>query len=245
MSRSGGCRLTGSFWPVDRMCVLQPNWVLGRMSRFSPERRSERSLAHDRESKGSLCRRGPDVIEGDRILAERIRDGHQASFGLLLERYWEQLVLYATGIVGDTDGAQDVVQRTFIQVWRKRSGWTPSGTVGSYLYRITRNLALNTRRDLNLRQERHEEGGMGESYRARPASPDENLDAAALRAEVEGALARLPKRRREVFVLSRFHGLTHREIAETMGTSPQTVSNQMSAALVELRAALSHHMTRS
>jgi DNA-directed RNA polymerase specialized sigma24 family protein len=36
------------------------------------------------------------------------------------------------------------------------------------------------------------------------------------------------------------HGLSHREIAETMGISPQTVANQMSAALADLRRALDH-----
>ena len=54
------------------------------------------------------------------------------------------------------------------------------------------------------------------------------------------AIAALSDRRREVFILSRFHGLSHGEIAETLQTSPQTVANQVSSALAELRLALSH-----
>jgi len=55
---------------------------------------------------------------------------------------------------------------------------------------------------------------------------------------VRSALADLPPRRREVFSLARFHGLSYAEIAETLDVSPQTVANQMSAALSTLRKQL-------
>jgi RNA polymerase sigma-70 factor (ECF subfamily) len=52
------------------------------------------------------------------------------------------------------------------------------------------------------------------------------------------ALGALPPRKREVFTLARFQGLSYAEIAGVLGTSPQTVANQMSAALQQLRVAL-------
>jgi RNA polymerase sigma-70 factor, ECF subfamily len=54
----------------------------------------------------------------------------------------------------------------------------------------------------------------------------------------ERAVSHLPPRRQEIFVLARAHGLSHQEIAEVMKISPQTVANQMSAALADLRQAL-------
>lgn len=175
---------------------------------------------------------------------ERVREGHRASFGVLVECYWAPLVTYAVRILGDRDRAQDVVQRTFIQVWQKRSEWVPTGTVNAYLYRITRNLALNAKRDHQKREDRRSAPDLLEIHRRAPRGPDEQVEADSLRTEVEDAIGALSDRRREVFVLSRFHGLTHQEIAETLGTSRQTVANQMSAALRDLRAALSHHMKK-
>jgi RNA polymerase sigma-70 factor (ECF subfamily) len=55
---------------------------------------------------------------------------------------------------------------------------------------------------------------------------------------VREAVAGLPRRRREVFELARYHDLTHQQIALTLSMAPQTVANHMSAALRDLRIAL-------
>lgn len=185
----------------------------------------------------------PDTQEReDQALMERVRMGHRDSLRVLLERYWSPLVGYAAGIVGGRDGAEDVVQETFIRVWSARNQWTATGSVNGYLYRITRNLALNARRDESSQRERDEKGGRRRSRMRPPRRPDEVLESSDLRREVQEAIDALPERRREVFVLSRFHGMTYREIAETMGISPQTVANQMSSALSELRERLAHRL---
>lgn len=169
-----------------------------------------------------------------------VREGRRDALAELLERYWSPLVSYAAGIVGGRDRAKDVVQDAFIRVWQKREEWSYRGSVGAYLYRIVRNLALNARRDHKTSLRRHEEFGRESPRKDPPDTPEDVLEAASLRAEIQEAIDALPDRRREVFVLSRFHGLTHREIAEAMEISPQTVSNQMTAGLAELREALGH-----
>lgn len=177
---------------------------------------------------------------GDCALMGGVREGRTEAFRQLVERYWAQLVTYAAGIVGAREAAKDVVQDVFIRVWRHREEWSSGGSVSAYLYRITRNLSLNSRRDRQARSRRDERGALELSRSMSVPSPHEELEADTLRREVEAAIEALPERRREVFVLSRFHGLSHREIAETMGISPQTVSNQMSAALAALRERLGH-----
>ncbi|NIP59630.1 MAG: RNA polymerase sigma-70 factor [Gemmatimonadetes bacterium] len=173
---------------------------------------------------------------------ERIRHGHRGSLRILVDRYWSSLVGYAAGFVGGRDPAKDVVQDSFIRLWMKRDDWNSGGSVSAYLYRIVRNLSLNARRDQRTARRHDDLCGVTRAREDPPRRPDEALEAASLRAEVEAAIEALPERRREVFVLSRFHGLTHREIAEAMEISPQTVSNQMTAALAELRSTLCHHL---
>lgn len=178
----------------------------------------------------------------DRDLMERVRGGSREALRELVERYWSPLVTYAAGVVSSADEAEDVVQEAFVRVWRFRTGWQPSGTVAAYLYRITRNLALNSIRDVRSQRRREERGGLDLVEAAVEPSASDHLEEASLRSAVEAAIAKLPERRREIFVLSRFHGMSHREIADAMGISLPTVSNQMTSALAQLREALAAHL---
>ena len=172
----------------------------------------------------------------------RIRAGNRHAYRTLLERHWAVLVVYATGITNDKDLAEDVVQSAFIRVWVQRESWTPSGSVSAFLYRITRNLALNANRDRSAEMGRREKVGNEVTSRSYPPRPDEELALQRLQVEVRAAIESLPPRRREAFELSRFHGLSYQDIAETMEISPQTVANQLQAALAELRVVLAHHL---
>ena len=168
---------------------------------------------------------------------EEIRAGSRGAFRSLFNRYWAPLLKYATGIVGP-DAAEDAVQEAFVRIWKHRDVWTSRGSAGGYLYRITRNAALDARRrarnvpnaarDLPLHV-----------LPASPPTPHDDFVSRRLQAEVAAAVGSLPERRREVFVLARVHGLSHAEIAESMEISAQTVANHMSAALQELREKLS------
>ena len=183
-----------------------------------------------------------DPEDSDESLFDGIRLGRRPALRLLMDRHWSGLAGYAAGITNDQDVAQDIVLETFLQIWTKRTDWKPTGAPKAYLYRITRNLALNARRDRALRHRKRREVRPRDLPISSPRTPEEEIEARTLRAEIESAIDTLPERRREIFLLSRFSGLTHREVAETMGISLQTVSNQMSAALAQLRVSLSRHL---
>ncbi len=169
---------------------------------------------------------------------ERIGEGDRNAFRCLVDRYWPSLVVYVEGFLPRRDAAKDIVQETFMKVWARRSSWTSSGSVSSYLFQIARNLALNERRRRRNQKKWMERQGRALLARDSPHTPADNYDATLLRSAAEEAIRSLPPRRREIFVLARFHGLSYREIADSMGISRQTVANQMSAALSELRRSL-------
>lgn len=199
--------------------------------------RSARLLRLDPDRQQAADRERPDVQ-----LMARVGDGDPSAFQALLDLYWGPLVRYARGMVGGEDSAEDVVQEVFVRVWQHRTEWSAEGSVRAYLFRITRNLSLNHVRDRDAEVKRRETAG----YTLVPARwegrPDEQLARSTLEDEVAEAVAALPPRRREAFVLSRYHGLSYREVADTMGLAEQTVANQMRRALAELRIALSHHL---
>lgn len=190
-----------------------------------------------------LTRHGgiPTLKTGDSVqpdhgeVARRIRLGDVPAFDDFLKRNWKPLVGFLIPILGSVEDAQDVAQECFVRLWEQRSALRPDGSVRAYVYQIGRNLAINEvrsralHRTLNERQSRN---------RTPVRTPGNELDSAELREVVEGAIKALPERRREAFVLAHLQNLPHREIAEIMGISSQTVANQISAALADLREAL-------
>jgi RNA polymerase sigma-70 factor, ECF subfamily len=163
----------------------------------------------------------PQPDPDDQSLMARVRDGDREAFRILLDRHWAPLVRYAKGFLDEQDDAEDVVQETFVRLWKQRESWTPSGALGSYIYRITRNLSLNVCRDRASRERSLVRDAVEFRYGAPPPTPEEQFAGSSLRVQVESAISSLSSRRREIFVLSRFHGLTHGEIAEAWGFRPR------------------------
>jgi RNA polymerase sigma-70 factor, ECF subfamily len=154
----------------------------------------------------------------------------------ILQLYWAPIVTYAARFLDGEDAAEDAAQHAFLELWRNRSEWQFTGSVLAYLHRVARNAALNERRRTSIRQR------LGAVLRrepaARPARPDELAERGELQVAADLAIAALPERRREVFILVRFQGLSYREAADVLGISTQTVANHLSAALAQLRTSL-------
>jgi RNA polymerase sigma-70 factor, ECF subfamily len=167
---------------------------------------------------------------------ERLHSGDPSALDDLLERYWHPLVAYASRILSDRDAAEDVVQDAMLRVWNERKSWTPSERLKGFLYQITRNLALNEKEKRQVRS-RWVDSARSEPRRPVP-TPHDLAEGAELQEFLDRAVDALPPGRREVFTLARYHGHTYGEISRIMNISPQTVANQMSAALESLRETL-------
>ncbi len=178
----------------------------------------------------------------DESLMMLIRDDDAMALHQIMQRYWRPLLAYTAHILRDRDAAADVVQSTFIRLWQKRQAWTPSGTVSAYLHRIARNAALNECRARAAREQRDD--AQANHLGASPHTPLQSLEEKELRAALQVALQRLPSRRKEVYLLARDEELSYHEIAARMGISPQTVANQLSAAVVDLRRHLTELLER-
>jgi RNA polymerase sigma-70 factor (ECF subfamily) len=171
--------------------------------------------------------------ESDAALMARLRDGDALALHRLMHRYWKPLVAHVRCILHDEDAAADAAQHTFIALWQRRARWSATGTVTGLLFRIARNVALNERRTLRARA--RSDLIRSATPASTPATPLQSLEEKELRAALEKALRRLPARRKQVYMLSRDQELSHLEISAVMGISPQTVANQMTLAMADLR----------
>jgi len=181
----------------------------------------------------------PDAISQadtarDDLLA-LIRLGDASALDELVERYWEPLVIYAGHLLGSWDAAEDVTQEAFVRIWERRESWDATGPVQALLYRIVRNLALDVRKG---REREVERAGHVVSARAPVPTPLELTTSSEFQAAFHAALEALSPRRREVYELVRFRGLSYREVGEILDLAPQTVANHLSAAVSTLRSSL-------
>jgi len=172
-------------------------------------------------------------------LGEGIRAGDAAAFDAFIKQHWTGLVWYVTSFLGSVDESKDVVQEAFMRLWEQRRELRHGGAARAYVYQIARNVALNQRESRWVRDGLAAIVAEGIS---RPPTPAQVTEETELQGIVERAIALLPERRREAFVLAHFHKLSHREIADAMGISPQTVANQISAALADLRHTLASYI---
>src|SRR5690606_130890 len=192
---------------------------------------------HKDSSAGETASAGHDPDARDGGLLRRLQEDDAAALEEVLGLYWTPLLEYVLQIVGSVDGAEDVVQEAFIELWSRRKACHTS--IRAYLYRAARNMALNKQRNDKRRLRLLVRGDL-EHGAPRPPTPEEVFDGRGLERTMARAIARLPERRREIFQLVRYHGMTYREVADVMEISPQTVANQMSAALAALREAYLH-----
>ena len=177
----------------------------------------------------------------DRELLARLRGGDESAFDAIFRAWYAPLVRMAEGMLRDRAVAEEVVQDVMLELWRRRESLAPDGSPQAYLFQATRNRALNHLRHLRV-VERGETNAAAEL--TMPASADRAVAEGEIERAVREAIATLPPRCREVFELSRLHGLKYAEIAQTLGVSVKAVEAQMGKALRTLRERLAPWLPR-
>ena len=172
----------------------------------------------------------------DTELIQRIRSGDRAAFEAVFRAYYSGLVHFSQRFVRSREVAEELVQDLFLILWRRRDRLAVAESLRTYLYRASRNLALNhlRRRRLERRWWERQVSADHEPF----VDSDDRAAQSELQAAVRAALAKLPQRCREIFLLSRAQHLTYAEIAGVLGISVKTVETQMGRALRSLRESL-------
>ena len=171
----------------------------------------------------------------DRELLARVRAGDEGAYDAVFRSWYPVLVRVAGALLRDTDAAEEVAQDVMHELWRRRHVMDADVSLRAYLLRSIRNRSLNHLRHLRVR--RDTERDVEDSYNA-PLGADQPIVARELSEAVQKALDELPPRCREVFDLSRVHGLKYAEIAEALDISQKTVEAQMGKALKHMRERL-------
>lgn len=158
-----------------------------------------------------------------------------ALFEDLFRRNYQRLCQHVYRITHELEAAEDIVQEVFIHFWNKQDQKVE--TPEAYLYRACINKALNyvsgTKRRNQLLEGQHK-AQKQETGR----SPQQEMEQQELELQVQEIIDKLPPMCRKVFLLSRYEGMSHQQIAAFLDVSPNTVDNHIKKALAAFRKML-------
>jgi RNA polymerase sigma-70 factor (ECF subfamily) len=174
----------------------------------------------------------------DSQIVQAFLRGEARAFGELVERYDKRLLNFVYRTVGDRERAQDLVQETFVRVYRHLHRFDQTKKFSTWIYTIASNLAKNelrnrSRNPLVLFQtiKKHWEADHRPLEWEDPKlRPDDLFRKRHLKELVENAVAQLPEHHRIVFVLRELEGKTYEEIAEITGCNLGTVKSRLNRA---------------
>lgn len=169
------------------------------------------------------------------VICRRLRASDREAFERVFRLLREDLLRYVCSIVRSGPMAHDLVQDVFVSLWGLRETLDPTQPLKAYLYRMARNRAYRHLRDERLHARKHQDLRQAADEARGPTWPDAEVDAGLLGHALRQWIEELPERQREALVLSRFHGLSHREVASVMAVSPRTVNNHIMRALNHLQ----------
>ena len=162
--------------------------------------------------------------------------GDEPAFAAVYKRYAEKVYRLAFWFLKDQAQSEEIVQETFIKLWLTKGQLKPQGNLWLYLFVIAKRLSINTLRQHN--QSAHTFEQLADRMAEIQNVTEDQVIAHELEQFTEKILQKLPKQQQQVFKMSRREGLTHKEIAERLHISPNTVKNHMVEALKTLKSYL-------
>lgn len=160
-----------------------------------------------------------------------IKHGDYDYFNRLFFCYYGRLCAYVTEIIKDDFAAEDIVQELFIKLWTNREKIEIRENITSYLFKSSKNAALNY-----LRSEKNKKNALERIPFDTSLLEGDDIEHDKFLLDLEKCINQLPARSKEVFLLHRFEGLKQKEISLKLNISVQTIKNQIWKSLQFLKS---------
>lgn len=167
----------------------------------------------------------------ERSLLHAVAEGDQKAFTRLVDLYWNRVYSHALAYTKSAPRAQEITQDIFVKIWKKRDTLREINDFAAFLFILGKHQLISAmRKKLETTTELDPlelfEGSL---------PPDQQLEYKQAYDTILNAIDQLPPKRKTVFKLSRFEGLSHEEIATTMGISRNTVKEHIVQSLNFIR----------
>ncbi len=167
-------------------------------------------------------------MDAKNILSD-IAAGDTEAFKTLFEMFYPKVKVFLVKLLKDDKASEDIAQDIFVKLWSMGPSLPEISSFNAYLYRMTKNAAINYLRDRKPSVDISEllimcDGDIEQEYYRKEKELLVRL-----------AVEQMPSQRKRIFTMSRYQGMTNDEIAKSLGLSKHTVENHLTLALKELR----------
>jgi len=183
-----------------------------------------------------------DNSPSDEELIERFQQGDLYAFDLIVKRYKDQLINFAYRFLGGLEDSEDIVQETFLRVFRKKNAYKKVAKFSTWIYTITGNLAKT---ELRRRKRRKllsisNLGYNNKDYELpdEKKGPEEKVDLAIQDEMIQSAINSLSKKFREVIILRDIQELSYEEISNIAKIPLGTVKSRVNRGRLKLQEKL-------
>ena len=165
-------------------------------------------------------------------LLKGLRDGDEKCYAAIFKMYWYELYRTAIGKVHSHELAEEIVQDIFLKLWEKRASHQIMDIRG-YLYTCLTNKCIDyIRKDHVFKKYWQQSQAFFEAY---ANSAEDTVISSELNKALRTGISSLPDKTRKVLVLSKYFGLSIREISEKIKLSEKTVEYHLTKSIKSLR----------
>ena len=175
----------------------------------------------------------------EKTLITDLKKDNIISFEKIFSLYHKCIYNFCISLYQSPDDAEETVQKVFVALWEQREQVDENKPLGAYLYSIARYMIYN-----DFRRKVYKKAAFDHFAFNSPETNNSTKDDVLfneLLTFLESHIEKLPERQREIIKLSRYEGLTYRQIAEQLNISENTVDTQIRRALDFLRDKLENH----
>ena len=188
---------------------------------------------------------GAAAMDFDAELMLRVKEGDDASFGVLLGKHRSSVVHFLYRMVQNHAVAEELAQEVFLRVYRSRSTYEPTARFTTWLFRIATHLALNALRDAkNERSQERLDDDTGDlpvrQVSDRRPSVEQSMVYQAKLDEIRRAIMALPEKQRAAVLMHKYEEMEYSQIARVLSCSESAVKSLLFRAYETLRARLAH-----
>lgn len=175
----------------------------------------------------------------DEKLIARFQQGDVQAFDILVRRYKDQLLNFVYRFVGNRTDAEDIVQETFLRVYKNKHYYKEIAKFSTWVYTIAGNLAKTELR----RRKRHKIFSVSNFVNEerdydipdKDHSPEKKVDAAVKEGFIQKAIDKLPSKFKEVIVLRDIQGFAYEEISQILNIPLGTVKSRVNRGRLKLQ----------
>ena len=169
----------------------------------------------------------------DNELTDLLKDGDEAAFTEIYNRYWDKLYYVAHRLLKDTDNAEEIVQEVFLMLWKKRDALAIQ-SLAQYLAAMTRYAVYR----LLAKEKQHKEKENAVSMLKADDISEMHIDNKILLEFILDLSNKLPEKCRLVFQYNKLQDISLADVAEQLNISQKTAEGHLTKALRTIRTSL-------